>query len=84
MEYSWKKFLNQNQINLLVLTRHHVDTVSQNLNEGNSTGYMIQFPSQITGKRKEIKDRGQCYRVKETATKCSVGSSFKQPAERYF
>lgn len=41
MQYSWGKNLNQNQIKLLVLTRHHGDTISQVLNEGNCTGYMI-------------------------------------------
>lgn len=48
------KNLNRNQIKLLILTRCHGDTISQILNEGNSTGSTIRLLPQINGKRKEI------------------------------
>lgn len=39
-EYSQKKISEQNQIKFLDLTRHHGDTISQILSEGNSVGYV--------------------------------------------
>lgn len=68
MGYSWKSFMSQDQIKLLVLTRHYRDTISQIVKLGNSTGCMIQFLSQINSKKKLKMAR--CDRVEEPSTKC--------------